>query len=107
MGTTNADQFISQPDWWAGATIDGAGNVTGTGAKDAALTRNAQGVYDLEIGNGGCHLGHREIHVDTDVDAIIGIVDTDNTHKRITLLDNAGAAIDPTRMMVTVRRLNA
>lgn len=104
MSTTNADAFISQPDWSAGCTVAG-GVVTMTGAKDANITRNAQGVYDVEIGGGGCDLGHREFHVDADVNALWSVVDTDNTHKRISLLDNAGAAIDPTRMMVTIRRL--
>jgi hypothetical protein len=106
MGTTNADQFISQPDWWVGATWDDP-DLTDTGAKDAAITRNAEGVYDVEIGNGGCDLGHREIHVDVDINALWSVVDTDNTHKRISFVDDAGAAIDPTRIMVTIRRLNA
>lgn len=105
MTTSLADQFLSQPDWWAGCTVDNVGNVTPTGEKDAEITRDSEGVYDLEIGSGGCDLGHREIHVDCDVDVLIKVVDTDNEHKRITLLDNAGMAIDPTRMMVTVRRL--
>ncbi len=107
MTTTLNNQFLSQPDWWAGVEV-GAGPgfaITETGEKDATITRDSAGVYDMELGSGGCDLGHREIRVDVDVNALWSVTDTDNTHKRFTFLDDTGAAIDPTRIMITVRRL--
>ncbi len=105
MTTTLADQFISQPDWWHSSTIDGAGAITTTGAKDAALTRAGAGIYDIELGSGGTNSDRRTVQVDTDVICAYSVVDTDNTHKRISFLNNAGVATDPTRMTIAVRRL--
>jgi hypothetical protein len=102
---TKALQFLTQPDWAAGCTVDGGGNVTSTGAKNASIARVSQGIFDVTLGGGGIDSGHREIHVDQDVSALLTIVDTDNDHKRITFRDAAAAVVDPTRFMVTIRRL--
>jgi hypothetical protein len=108
MGRGSDGGQFPQPDWALTCTV-GGGAITAQKGNDATVAWAGTGLLDVTLGAGG--VDSTESKIDVDYDGAAGLTcqttHTSATVKRLKFTAGSnGAAADPTRVGVVVKRLS-